>query len=875
MGSEAMMASQLLSFGGLLLLLVACHGVNIEDTTQLELHDTAAARLGLRNIEQDVDRDVWLAKSAQDDADAEDQEIARLLEQLEGLDETQPEQKEIKVAKETEIEIMETKAAKLKAVAKQKFDHVHTIIMHRTERIEQDAVEAMQEAEADVEKTKALRVNVTAMMSKAKMASVEYENAVTAGMGDESKSLELKAKKAMKEAQQTARAAGSSSQAAKMALEHAKEKKAKADKSIKQNSESQEQLTGDGLRWVEGPIFKKMMTLCDQDYPTFVVEYRKIRSSAVFAKFRWDLKMACVHARNDLALEHDETDAEKLARLAADELKQKAVTHTPQTDESKPYPHKNTNWQVPKDGKVKKWCSTEFGSVPCTVLLKARKAGLLGETDSKDSHHDSLTMIQLGQSGPLVPRDGKASKWCKTSFGDVPCGVLQKAAKAGGLSKVQKAVVQKAVVLGEAQTAEAKQEADDKWCDTDYGKVPCDVLKSAQKAGLLNDVSKAQDEMTSLLELSEQGMPSGAETAFAASDTNPTSNFPGPKYGLPGYKESHKWEADVDMFSPVVFNAKYFNAAQGRPGDTEAEAKAAWLAVINEESGRVPFCKQGAASFSLNTYYRANAADLKEQTDSGNCGKVLKSYLTAGLFDGATVYSATAEAEFASTTSEVELAKLQGNAHAQKLKLESDNLAAHPNCDMGELADSSTEYSWSFMYKPVSAGSVKRNIMAYGEGKGESSLATSENGPAIFETAAADGGNKLQFKVSMNNNDAWGCDPTQVLAVAQEEADWHHVALVVNRGGANVFYDGQQVADCQNANGSPKVFPNRKLKLSTSSHGRWEGSKSSIKQLTFYPRTELSTDLIAAEIVNEQLKTELKKLELEESLLAIKEKRTA
>merc|ERR1711865_410860 len=161
---EAMMASQLLSFGGLLLLLAACHGVNIEDTTQLELHDTAAARLGLRNIEQDVDRDVWLAKSAQDDADAEDQEIARLLEQLEGLDETQPEQKEIKVAKETEIEIMETKAAKLKAVAKQKFDHVHTIIMHRTERIEQDAVSSMQEAEADVEKTKALRVNVTAMM---------------------------------------------------------------------------------------------------------------------------------------------------------------------------------------------------------------------------------------------------------------------------------------------------------------------------------------------------------------------------------------------------------------------------------------------------------------------------------------------------------------------------------------------------------------------------------------------------------------------------------------------------------------------------------------------------------------------------------------
>ena len=106
----------------------------------------------------------------------------------------QPEQKEIKVAKEAEIEIMETKAAKLKEVAKQKFDHVHTIITHRTERIESSAVSAEQEAEADVEKTKALRVNVTTMMSKAKMASTEYENAVTAGMTDESKALELTAK---------------------------------------------------------------------------------------------------------------------------------------------------------------------------------------------------------------------------------------------------------------------------------------------------------------------------------------------------------------------------------------------------------------------------------------------------------------------------------------------------------------------------------------------------------------------------------------------------------------------------------------------------------------------------------------------------------
>ena len=119
----------------------------------------------------------------------------------------------------------------------------------------------------------------------------------------------------------------------------------------------------------------------------------------------------------------------------------------------------------------------------------------------------------------------------------MPCTVLKKAARAGEFSKAQEeAVAQKTVVLGQSQTAKAiKQDKDDKWCNTKFGKVPCDVLKSAQKAGLLTDV-KAPD-TTLLVELQEDGvspMISGAETSFAASDTNPTSNFPGPKYGLPG-----------------------------------------------------------------------------------------------------------------------------------------------------------------------------------------------------------------------------------------------------------------------------------------------------------------------------------------------------
>merc|ERR1712146_507031 len=55
-------------------------------------------------------------------------------------------------------------------------------------------------------------------------------------------------------------------------------------------------------------------------------------------------------------------------------------------DESKPYPDKNLHWSVPKDKKVKKWCSTKFGAVPCTMLKEAQEAGLLAHSDAMETN---------------------------------------------------------------------------------------------------------------------------------------------------------------------------------------------------------------------------------------------------------------------------------------------------------------------------------------------------------------------------------------------------------------------------------------------------------------------------------------------------------
>ena len=40
----------------------------------------------MEQLDKNVDKDLWLARQAQENADAEDQEIARLLAELEGLD---------------------------------------------------------------------------------------------------------------------------------------------------------------------------------------------------------------------------------------------------------------------------------------------------------------------------------------------------------------------------------------------------------------------------------------------------------------------------------------------------------------------------------------------------------------------------------------------------------------------------------------------------------------------------------------------------------------------------------------------------------------------------------------------------------------------
>eukprot|EP00658_Telonema_sp_P-2_P041510 TRINITY_DN296_c0_g1_i5.p1 TRINITY_DN296_c0_g1~~TRINITY_DN296_c0_g1_i5.p1 ORF type:complete len:403 (-),score=150.35 TRINITY_DN296_c0_g1_i5:461-1669(-) len=373
----------LLVLGAVLCAVAAVH--DHDATTPIVMLDENE---GLSGMDENVDKDLWLARKAQESADAEDLEIARLLAMLESLDGEKD--AAVKEAKQREIEAKEATSAKLKETAKHKYEVAKKAIDGKAKRIEQGALSAQTDAADAVEKTKKLQVESQALMSKAKVAAEEYQSAVTAGMSDRVQELQIAAKKAMEQAQEAARAAGKNSQNAKVALAEATRIKEKADKAMKLERESRADLIESGLTWVSGPIFDKMKMLCERDYPTFRLEYRKLKMSPTYKGFRWDIKQACAKARDD-DLESDYSPPPEV----------QTDPHNPPLGPG-PYPRSHTHFAVPKGGKVAKWCSTQYGAVPCSMLEKAKAAGLLGDIGPNKSKQ---LLLEIGEETFSAPSD--------------------------------------------------------------------------------------------------------------------------------------------------------------------------------------------------------------------------------------------------------------------------------------------------------------------------------------------------------------------------------------------------------------------------------------------------------------------------------------
>jgi hypothetical protein len=117
-------------------------------------------------------------------------------------------------------------------------------------------------------------------------------------------------------------------------------------------------------------------------------------------------------------------------------------------------------------------------------------------------------------------------------------------------------------------------------------------------------------------------------------------NAPGPRHGLPGYKESHDWETDVDFFSPLVFDWRFYAAKNLQGTEDEMASKKDWLTnVIDRVDGngkadplKVPNCKQATPSFGANEYHEANKGKTDIDLLAGNCKDLIAHYQKTGIF---------------------------------------------------------------------------------------------------------------------------------------------------------------------------------------------------------------------------------------------------
>eukprot|EP00658_Telonema_sp_P-2_P048131 TRINITY_DN3662_c0_g1_i10.p1 TRINITY_DN3662_c0_g1~~TRINITY_DN3662_c0_g1_i10.p1 ORF type:complete len:484 (+),score=89.64 TRINITY_DN3662_c0_g1_i10:48-1499(+) len=169
------------------------------------------------------------------------------------------------------------------------------------------------------------------------------------------------------------------------------------------------------------------------------------------------------------------------------------------------------------------------------------------------------------------------------------------------------------------------------------------------EAGEWNPTS-AQPKVADLGEAQDaKSPPSTSQTAYDsnADVNNPTSLFPGPTKDLPGYKASHDWVKDIDWFSPLVFDWRYYKArchsaeackdlddADGTAMSsmTEDEVRNHWVETGMER------CDVASSTFSAQ-YYVSQNPELSEQLVDGDtgkplCKKAVEHFLTEGVFDG-------------------------------------------------------------------------------------------------------------------------------------------------------------------------------------------------------------------------------------------------
>lgn len=328
-------------------------------------------------------------------------------------------------------------------------------------------------------------------------------------------------------------------------------------------------------------------------------------------------------------------------------------------------------------------------------------------------------------------------------------------------------------------------------------------------------------------EVSELGDPNRNDAANAEMDAgqagltsrpNQMLNMPGPAYGNPGYKESHNWESDVDIYSPVIFNKQFYAAKYALADHNEAAIKADWKGTGLAADLVAPNCRQATADFSLNVYADNNPTAV--ESSGGSCAKLLEQYMNQGLFDG-----------LSGATNQKVLYQGKSDFGVQKQELDTDMVGK-------DNITPSQQYTLSFWIKLNDAMAVDSNILHYGD-------AEFKRSPAIYAKA---GTTNLKFSVSQTNEQDFHCSLDGDGSIEQgalAKKTWYGISLVVDTNGAKVYVNGKERSACTNPDGTT-VTPPEGTHFYTSDP--WsEPARAEIQGLTYYPKYMMTESEVLAQ----------------------------
>jgi len=136
-------------------------------------------------------------------------------------------------------------------------------------------------------------------------------------------------------------------------------------------------------------------------------------------------------------------------------------------------------------------------------------------------------------------------------------------------------------------------------------------------------------------------------------------------------------------------------------------------------------------------------------------------------------------------------------------------------------------------------GQQDASVFSYGNSKQDAS-------PSVWQLA---GQRKLKVQVSLHNEKAFSCSPD-----AEVPADsWTFCSLVVNHASVDVYYNGKKVGNCATNGGIPLVKKDQELSFPAPKS--WApAANAKVKDVWYYPNSELSKEVINAQMTLQQLK---------------------